>query len=361
METLVERERSVDVFYGPRLYRLDHETLADLKRLQPHRPVLAAVLTWFWIVVIVKAFLWFPYNVYLYPFVVFLIAGRAGVFLQLAHEAAHGLIAKGTFNTWFGNWIASYPIGLDLKGYGEPHVRHHACTNKPCDPLSDSEKYRICDIRNPRLWMLFLKDLVGVTAVTVRFLYDQPLSNKEKKDISDYLETNEETYATYRSSTDSTLQSLRKYGSILLVQVIILAALFEFSFTDYFLLWVVPLMTAHYVLMRVRGIAEHGLGIQMGVPGLDEKNRGALYTRSFGTPANHYWFPVLTLIERLLIGSLQVYYHHEHHLFPKVPYYNLGKLHRLIYEKEQGYNPQVFAKGYFACLFATLKPQPSHS
>jgi fatty acid desaturase len=349
-------------FYSPHLYELNKDVLEELKALKPYRPVLAALQAWFWIFVIVKAFLYSPQLVYFYPIVIFLIAGRAGVFLQLAHEAGHRLIASNAkFNDWFGNWIATYPIGLDLRGYAVPHTRHHACPNRPCDPVSDSEKYKVCDIRSPKLWFLFLKDLLGITAVTIRFLYQQPLSNKEKKDIEDYLETNDEKYLACRTEGESSWQALKKYLSIGAVQLVVLGALFNFNLIHYFILWIVPLTTAHMFLMRVRGIAEHGLGIQLQVSQLDQKNRGTLYTRSFGTPANHYAFPLLTFLDRILIGSLNVYYHHEHHLFPKVPYYNLPRLHQLIYEREKQFNPQIFAKGYFSCLFFNLRHQPALS
>lgn len=357
----ITEDASVDVFYGPGLYKLDKAVLSDLKTLKPYKPVLAAIHAWFWIIVMVKSFLHFPQLVYFYPIIVLFIAGRAGVFLQLAHEAGHRLIASNAkFNDWFGNWIATYPIGLDLRGYAVPHTRHHACPNRPCDPVSDSEKYQVCDIRSPKLWFLFLKDLLGITAVTIRFLYQQPLSNKEKKDIEDYLETNDEKYLACRAGGESSWQALKKYLSIGAVQLVILGALFNFNLFHYVILWIVPLMTAHMFLMRVRGIAEHGLGIQLGVTDLERNNRGTLYTRSLGTPANRYSFFLLTLPERLLIGSLNVYYHHEHHLFPKVPYYNLPKLHAMICDKEQACNPFVFASGYFACLLFKPRQQPSH-
>jgi len=353
-----------DFFYTPRLYSLSNEVLAELKTLKPYKPVLAAIHAWFWIFMLVKVFLHYSSStfIYLYPLIIFLIAGRAGVFLQLTHEAGHGLISKGKFNEWFGNWMAAHPLGLDVKGYAEPHARHHACVNRSCDPVSDREKYRICDIRNPKIWLLFMKDLCGVTALTVRFLYDQPFSNKEKSDLNDYMNDymeTDENYTPYNAQAESRADSIRKYLSIGIVQLLILGLLFHFNLIHYIFLWMVPLLTAHMFLMRVRGIAEHGLGIQLHVPRLDQNNRGTLYTRSFGTPVNHYAFPLLTFLERILIGSLNVYYHHEHHLFPKVPYYNLPKLHRLIYEKEQQFNPQAFAKGYFSCLFFTLRRQPS--
>ncbi len=142
------------------------------------------------------------------------------------------------------------------------------------------------------------------------------------------------------------------------MQLVILSALFNFNVVHYILLWLMPLITAHMFLMRIRGIAEHGLGIQMGMTNLEEKTRGTYFTRSFGTPVNHYKIPFLNTLERILIGSLKVYYHHEHHLFPKVPYYNLAKVNKLISSQMKQNNPYIFAKGYFDCLFFNLNPTP---
>ena len=347
------------ISYGPRWYQIDKKTLEELKVLKPHKPVLTAISAWVWIFAIVKTFLFFPKLVFFYPLVAFLIAGRAGVFLQLIHEATHGLISKGKLNDWFGNWVAAYPIGLDLSGYKAGHLRHHACANQKCDPLSDSEKYRVCDIQNPKLWLLFLKDILGITAVSIRFMYDRPSANLKHGEMAEALEPEETSIAFQLLPEGSLMSTIKKYAGISFVQLLILGFLFHFNLIHYLLLWLVPLMTAHMVLMRVRGIAEHGLGIQLGVMDLDQKTQGTFYTRSFGTPANRYVFPLWTWLERFLIGSLNVYYHHEHHLYPKIPYYNLHKIHGLVGQKVRAINPAVYAKGYFDCLFFPLKEESS--
>ncbi len=348
------KNTDTNVLYGPRLYQIDKKTIEELKILKPHRPFISAISAWLSIFLLVKVFLWFPSLKLFYPVFAFLIAGRAGVFLQLVHEAAHGLVSKGKFNNWFGNWMAAYPIGLDLQGYQEGHIRHHVCTNQKCDPVSDSEKYRVCDVKNPMLWLLFLKDIFGITALSVRFMYEQPSANLKHREIvesSDYEESSAQLQVLPKSSWK---KMVKKYVSISLVQLLILCFLFNFNVIQYLFLWLIPLMTAHMVLMRVRGIAEHGLGIQLGVKNLEEKTQGSFYTRSFGTPVNQYSFPLFVWLERFLIGSLDVYYHHEHHLYPKVPYYNLHKIHQLISEKIKISNPNVYAKGYFACLFFNI-------
>ncbi len=363
-ETLTQSQNQPkdDVYYGPSWYNLDKQELSEAKKLDASKPVWAAVWAWVCIAVLIKGylFLWDHYSwaIYLYPVFALFIAGRGGVFLQLAHEAAHGLISPDKkFNDWFGHWMSTAPLGFDLRGYTEGHMRHHACTNQvSCDPASDIEKYKFVDISKPRMWGLFLKDITGFTALFVRLMYDQPNLNKYRRDIQEYLET-EEGYTQVDADQLTMADKLKKYGSIALVQLVVLGALFKFNVFHYGFLWFLPLATAHMFLMRVRGVAEHGMGLQLGLTQaeLEKKTRGMFFTRSFGTPANRYSIPGLNFIERCLIGSLDVYYHHEHHLFPKVPYYNLARVHRLVADKVKGFNPAVYAKGYFACLFFNFR------
>lgn len=302
--------------YGPSWYGVLPSTLQAMRQLQPWRPVLQWLCAWAVIYGLVQLAFW---NIWLAPVCALFIVGRAGVFLQLVHEATHRSISKREFNDWFGQLCAA-GIGLDLKEYRDGHLKHHAYTNATGDPPSDSEKYRICDIRNPALWGLFLKDLLGITATYVRLQYQ---GNRGS--------------------------GVEKYVWIGLCQLAILGVLFKFNLLVYVLLWPLPLMTLHMVLMRVRGIGEHGLGKQRHLP---EPFDGTRYTRSFGTPHNQYLFRPFVWLERALIGSCNVYYHHEHHLFPSVPYYHLPEIHRLIWKDEQHHQQEVFAKGYVACLWA---------
>ena len=43
-------------------------------------------------------------------------------------------------------------------------------------------------------------------------------------------------------------------------------------------------------------------------------------------------------LEKILIGSFNVNYHHEHHIFPNIPWYNLKKLSKLISKNVQKNN-----------------------
>lgn len=115
------------------------------------------------------------------------------------------------------------------------------------------------------------------------------------------------------------------------------------------LFWIIPAISPHMFLMRIRGIAEHGLPNQLGID-ISDNRQGNLYTRSF-LSARKVNNSLLSWLEKILIGSLDVHYHHEHHLLPNVPHYNLKKVHEKIYQKAIILNPNIFVSGYFKAAF----------
>ena len=113
-------------------------------------------------------------------------------------------------------------------------------------------------------------------------------------------------------------------------------------------------MGPHMFLMRIRGIAEHGLAKQLNYY-VTKTSEGQYFTRSFLTNVNKYKITPLIWIEKLLIGSFFVYYHHEHHLDAKIPYYNLNKFHNLVKNKVNNYvKAPVYEKGYFSAALRTV-------
>lgn len=321
--------------YEGSLYPLPQEFLKSMTTRETKKGMMAALEVWLSIVFIILGIRFIQSSQFfwsLYIPLAFFIAGRQGALLQLMHEAIHGnLVPSKKMNDFLGKWLGAHPIGINYSYYKIAHAQHHAQTNAN-DPKEDAEKYKISDFRNIRLYLLFLKDLSGLSAL--------------------------ETFWNTRSPHQKIYppeKGARYFASLSLVQIILFATLFQSNLFNYVFLWIIPIISPHMFLMRIRGIAEHGLLKQLGIPVPHGRgDQGIFYTRSFLTPVCKYRFIPFIWIEKILIGSLSVHYHHEHHLFPKVPFYHLKKLHEKIAKTVFQNNPEVYASGYFSAAMRNL-------
>lgn len=326
--------------YSKAKLKIDFIEAIKLEKIEEIKPWKDLIILYSISFIVIYSFILCSYEIsfLIYPFAAFFIAGRQGAFLQLVHEASHNRISKNKkINNFFGSWLTSYLVGINLKGYTTGHLSHHAHTATEFEPKSDSEKYRIVDFSNPKIYLLFLKDILGLTALQIFFDYG---NNKQEK----------------RDQKVNLQEKLTFFTSLVFIQFIILS-IFQFNLINYFLFWLYPAMGPHMFLMRIRGIAEHGLSKQIGKKVLSAKE-GQYYTRSFLTSKNSYRNPLLIFLEKSLIGSFSVYYHHEHHMNTRIPYYNLKKYHELIFEEvnrntEKFKNFPLYEKGYFSAAFKT--------
>ena len=316
---------------------LDTEQVRKLEELNITRSWIDLLFLYFQVIILVFLSLKLTQISYLfYPLLVFFIAGRQGAFLQLIHEASHKLISKNIkLNDFYGKWLTSYIIGVNYQGYKSGHNSHHSNTATENDPVSDSEKYAIVDFKDPKIYLLFVKDLFGFTSLKIFFNYGNELKKVNP------------------SSFGKKIFNLFKMS---IIQLIILS-LFGFDIFLYFLFWLYPAMGPHMFLMRIRGIAEHGLAKQLNYH-VTKTSEGRYFTRSFLTNVNKYKITPLIWIEKLLIGSFFVYYHHEHHLNANIPYYNLNKFHNLLKNKVNNYvKAPIYEKGYFSAALRTVLVQ----
>jgi fatty acid desaturase len=322
---------SSDVYTG-RLYSLKPETFQAL--MKKSMWILPACLAFDWLIIfgLIRLFFYWD-NWILYPIVALLIAGRQGSLLNVTHELSHSnWQASEALSTFVGRWFCSSPIGADYDGYKTGHLQHHQFTNQEKDPESDREKYTTVTFKDKKLFRLFLKDLLGLSAIKV---------------FSQYVKGGGKAAETKGNSLK---KMAVKIAQLAVPNLIILFWFFKGQVGHYLILWIVPAMCVHMFLMRIRGIAEHGLGVQLKVPDLmAKKGLGTKYVRTMELSKNG----VIGWIERILIGSIGVNYHHEHHLYPKIPFHNLKKFNHLIRSQVIAYNPQVYTRSYWETV---LKP-----
>ena len=328
-----------ETVYNAARFAIPPEKLRELSQKSFWRLPACLVLNWLIVFGLASLFLHGGHHA-LYPLAAILVAGRQGALLNMGHELAHGLWRAGPrLADFVARWLLAYPLGVDYDGYKAAHVIHHRHANTELDPAVDREKYQLADIRDPRLWRLFLKDLSGLTALQVFFSYASQ-GGPLRRSLLELIR-------------GVTIKILR----LSLPNLFLLFVVFRGSIPLYLALWIFPAMSVHMFFMRIRGIAEHGLGLQLGVKDLSKNGMGTLYTRSMLTFANGIggW------VERLLLGSMGINFHHEHHLFPVIPFHQLGKLHRLIRTEVLRHNPHAYVRGYTQALFNPVRGAEDYS
>ncbi|HUO90553.1 MAG TPA: fatty acid desaturase family protein [Rhizomicrobium sp.] len=240
----------------------------------------------------------------------------------LMHDAAHGVLMKTKrLNEWVGQWLLAYPTMGDMISYRHYHLVHHRRTQQPDDPdLPLSAKFPITRTSFRRK---MVRDLTGQTGF------------KQRK--AQFLRSLGQPGMTFAQRAVFFWDRIgRQYA----VQLAILALMTAFGKPHYFLMfWVLPNITWHMAITRIRNIAEHAM-----VPDNDDVFRNARTTYA------SWWV-------RALVAPYWVNYHVDHHLMFYVPCYNLTKLHALLLAK--GYGPKMeIQPDYLTMLkLATSKPE----
>ncbi|MBV9043524.1 MAG: fatty acid desaturase, partial [Alphaproteobacteria bacterium] len=214
----------------------------------------------------------------------------------------------------------AYPVLGDMISYRHYHLVHHRRTQQPDDPdLSLSAKF---PITRDSFRRKMIRDLTGQTGFKQRKAQFLRALGDPKQRWSERLRG-----------------FWKRIGPQYAEQLALLAILTAFGKPHYFLMfWVLPNITWHMAITRIRNIAEHAI-----VPDNDDPFRNARTTYA-------------SWIVRALVAPYWVNYHVDHHLMFYVSCYNLPKLHALLLKK--GYGPRMeIQPGYVTMLkLATSKP-----
>jgi fatty acid desaturase len=209
------------------------------------------------------------------------------------HDCIHySLFPTRRENRFFGSMIASL-LGTAFDSVRDQHLDHHRDFGKAEDPGASDYFVRFQSRR--RLVTFLLGPLVGSILI---------------KKLGDYLRR--------PAAGKGTMAKLRSYGTILLAQICVFAVLTRGmhwkEFWRYPLLYVLPLVTIFLSLIRLRMLLEHG-SLDYSVCDYLERRRPTTRT-IYGS-----W------IERIVLCGSNFNYHHEHHLYPTVPGWQLPNLH----------------------------------
>ena len=225
-------------------------------------------------------------------------------FAQLVHTSDHGgLFRSPRLNGLAGN-IGAYCLGYTRTGHRLAHLNHHLYLNTVNDP---DRIWGAPEQTTRELGWQWLRDFLLVSAAGRLLQYSQPDSR---------------TFSAAPWKTQSPLSLVR--GALELWPVMVTQTLILSYYTlvlgpgYYLLLYVLPIVTFYPAQIRLRSTVEHSFDI-------------GFRPRS----PQDYWVVRSTRgawLERFVFSPLAIHYHFEHHLFPAVPHYNLGKVHQLLVE-----------------------------
>lgn len=248
-------------------------------KVQPWKQMSILAFDWGVIGLAVALYLTWP-NPWVYICSVLLIASRQHALLIVMHESTHYRFSKKMWlNDGMSDLFAAYPFLISTRLYREYHMPHHRFTNTEQDP--DWVK------KIPHSEWHFPKTNSGLLRVFGRLAL---VGGARRIDLMSMLAREDRKKWFYWAA--------------------VLALVFHFGVSrEFFLLWVVPMLTVFPLLQRLRSISDH-----FGLERSHEMNS------SRNTEVN--------LIEGFLLSPHNVNFHLTHHLFPGVPCYNLKALHR---------------------------------
>ena len=225
------------------------------------------------------------------------------------HEANHFLLFKNrTLNECVGA-LAAFSIGFTM-AYRKHHFEHHRRIGYQGDP--DDPNYK--DYPNSLGYFVvdILKHVSGFAAV-FQFLKQSMVGPR----------------GTPKAKLDLGL------AGVALTQLAILDLFWMTGhWQNYFLLWLLPLITLAKTLTHFRNLAEH---IQL---------------RNAGDPElNRYRTVYSNLLEAYFFAPMNFNYHAEHHFYPGIPYYKLPAAHHLLKQKEEYARASEVTAGYLRLLF----------
>jgi fatty acid desaturase len=245
----------------------------------------------------------YPHFISLYIAAVFLIASRQHALLVLMHEGAHGhLLPSRRWNDLAGNAFTAWPFGLSMEKYRDHHWKHHQHTNTEKDP-DWGRKVEHPHWRFPKsergFWRDFLPYLWGLGLMELWFA---------RKVIG----------VSLRASP----------VSILFYAAVLGAVAASGAWLAVWKYWLVPYFVLLPILMKVRSIVEH-----LGLPNTSELTASR---NIVGSPLEAFFF-----------GPHGNSLHLVHHLYPQIPWFNVGKAQAVL-KKQPGYREGAHESiGYF--------------
>jgi fatty acid desaturase len=253
------------------------------------------------------------------------IASRQLALSHLVHEAAHyNLGLSREWNDRISDWLFAGPVLITTRSYRSIHEPHHANLGH-ADRDTDVRAWYL--IAGWHFLIRSAKSLFGIEALETARSYGNRMGDGG---------------VDWRHPLIAGATNL-----LLLAYCVGLGIPFA-----WLTLWILPLNTLMVFLLILRVVAEH---------------QPREYSRRGREDFSQDLLPPLTRsidpnpLEKFLLAPMSFCYHHEHHLFPGVPYPQLRRLYRTL--RGRGYyddDPASLGSSYARVLVSLIFPGRSH-
>ncbi len=310
---------SDDSYEGSIPVRLEKAVLRELSHV--NSIVSGAHVLLEWGLIVASALLCTRYFSYpLYVLTVVLIGARQHSLIVLMHDGAHYRLHRNRrINEVIGEALLAYPFLLfTMRDYRANHFAHHRHLNTNKDP--DWVRKQTPDWKFPKSPFAMAK-LLAQNALGfgfMRFLLATLALPKSRLDQRSYL----------------------RIGYIALACAVITLT---GAWVTVALYWLVPLATWAQFAFHVRSIAEH-----FALP-----EREGVYGETRTVLANAF--------DRVFVGCKNVNYHLEHHLFPSVPFFRLGRLHAILMSRDDYRRQAHVTRGYWRVMVECTRGAPDQA
>jgi fatty acid desaturase len=240
-----------------------------------------------------------------YPVALIVIGSTQRFLAHFLHESSHKSLATyPLLNLLCGTVLSGYLIGQLYGPYRSSHVGRHHRSLGDAEEDPDYKFHIACGLYDPQKSDrgFFVKEVV-LSLLGLRTL-----------DYLGYL-VRERVWCTQADLTVSVPVRLRTEQCVFVAEWALLIGLFTWfgALPQLVLFWFVPLVTSNVAIGWLSELAEH-------YPLPESENRRVLLTR------NRHG----RLLERFLLSRHNDRFHLVHHLNAGIPFWNLGRAHRVL-------------------------------
>lgn len=304
---------------------LSAEQIRLLGETSPATVVADIALTWIAVLAALALYAYYP-GVIVFILCFIVIASRQLAMTHLVHDASHYRLFKSRrLNDLVSDLTLAGPVLISTESYRVQHLPHHQHLG---DRALDSDQRTWYSLKGWNFLKRTLLTLLGWEAF-VTFVSYANASGKPSGAGGENL--------LWR------LACTLPGNALLLAYCGLLGNIYL-----YLLLWIVPMFTLTMYLLILRVIVEHQT-LEYASKGVDRSQE------SFENPLIRTVTP--GPLGKLLLGPMNFFYHHEHHLAPSVPYTQLPTFHQLLVDS--GYYrdyPESMGSSYYGTLKQLVFP-----